>query len=111
MKSIIIIWLIFAVLYFTLGCLHWRAANIIMPYIPMLLPYGITSAKKAMDKHIDDLNNSSKRQNRYAAYGYFLASAIALFSMKLGIRDYRKLKKLEQNQKDEQKKMVAGYYG
>ncbi|MFC1528728.1 hypothetical protein ACFL5B_02340 [Candidatus Latescibacterota bacterium] len=107
MKSIVIIWLIFAVLYLTLGYLHWRAKDIKMPYISMLAVNGI-SAQKGMDKHIDDLNNFSKRQNYYTSFGYFLASAIALFSMVLGIRENIKLMKLEQKQKDEKLMRIAG---
>ena len=92
MKSIVIIWLIVALLYLTLAGLHWKAMDIKMPYIPMLGVDGI-SGQEGMDKHIDDLNNSSKRQNFYAAIGYSVASFLALFSMVLGIKENTKLKK------------------
>jgi len=101
-----IIWLIFAVLFFALGFFHWKASKKIIPPFqmsrrPLMRPdspvqVNIEMAGAGIDKPLEDFvsdfnsylkhyNESSRRQNRIGAFGYFLASGTALFSMFLTI--------------------------
>lgn len=91
-----IIWLIFAVLFFVLGYFHWRASGKIIPSFqvsgrPFDKQVSVKIAGADVDKplkdfardfnsYLDHYNESSRRQNRIQAFGYFLASATALFS-------------------------------
>ncbi len=38
-----------------------------------------------VNSFVDGYNDSTARQNRYAAFGYLLAAVVAIFSMVLGI--------------------------
>ena len=71
MKRIIIIWLIFFVLYLTLGCLHWRVRNDKMPHVRM--PTVMTVRfDKGIKIFIDEYNKKNQTQNMLSAIGYFL---------------------------------------
>jgi hypothetical protein len=91
-----IVWLIFAVLFLVLGCFHWKASRRNVPPFevserPLAKQASIGILGADVDKplrdfardfnsYLDHYNKSSRRQNRIGAFGYFLASATALFS-------------------------------
>jgi hypothetical protein len=91
-----IIWLIFAVLFVALGCFHWKASRKSIPPFqvserPLSKHASVGILGADVDKPLKDFasdfnsyltqyNKSSRRQNRVQAFGYFLASATALFS-------------------------------
>ena len=91
-----IVWLIFTVLFLVLGCFHWRASGKSIPPFQVserpLAKQGFVGILGAdVDKplkdfardfnsYLDHYNKSSRRQNMFQAFGYFLASATALFS-------------------------------
>ena len=91
-----VIWLIFTFLFFSLGCCHCiSSGKIIPPFQVSGRPFdkqvsvkiaGVDVDKPLKDfaadfnSYLDHYNKSSRRQNRFQAFGYFLASATALFS-------------------------------
>ncbi len=97
-----VIWLIFTALFLVLGIFHWIASRKVIPHFQVSVrPYmqpssGIQVIAKIggadIDKpledfvsefnsYLDDYNQSQRRQNRLQAFGYFLASATALYSL------------------------------
>ena len=101
-KKMFVIWLIFTILFFSLGCFHLKASkNKISLFQISERPLSeYTSVKisgadvdkplkdfaRDFNSYLDRYNESSERQNIIAAIGYFLASAAALFSMFLVLR-------------------------
>jgi len=104
--NIWIIWLIFALVFGLLAYYHWRLSKKILPqFQPPEIPYweptegipintGIADKdiKKAFDdfsdafnSYIKDYNESSGRQNRLQAFGYLVASFMAIFSLSITI--------------------------
>ncbi|HEG43954.1 MAG TPA: DUF2971 domain-containing protein [Phycisphaerales bacterium] len=76
-----IIWLIFAIIFFLLGCYHLQASkNNISPYP---IPSSEMQVGGIINQHVVKLNKLNTRQNQMAAYGYFGAAATACFSMYL----------------------------
>jgi hypothetical protein len=98
---ILLIWLIFAGLFFGLGHYHNVKAKETMPKIEVkrypsdnstsIKRGGIPSEQRLFDfgddfnEYIDNQNESNRRANLYAAYGYYLASLTALFSAFLSV--------------------------
>ena len=91
-----ILWFIFAVIFLALGVFHWRMAGKSVSYLQVkqLMPQGIqvdiTMAgidfQEFVDKfnrYIDHYNQTSKKQNKVQAIGYWVASLIAVFSFVL----------------------------
>jgi len=99
MKKLSIIWLIFVLLFISLGFFHLNASRkSISPFQLSERPFDkYVSAEIAgadIDKplkdfardfnsYLGDYNKSSRKQNRIAASGYFLALLTAIFSMVL----------------------------
>ena len=107
MKTKIIIstlWLIFAVLFFTLAWLHWAESKQIIQEFKITRVFGdgaeftvgsISIEKPFQDfanefnnKYLADQNESNRKANRLAACGYFLAGLTALVSMGLTSWEY-----------------------
>ena len=96
-KKIFVIWLIFTILFFSLGCFHLKESrNKISLFqvserpLSEYMSIKISGADvdeplkdfaRDFNSYLDRYNDSSGRQNIMAALGYFLASAVALFSM------------------------------
>jgi len=101
-KKMCVIWIIFTILFFVLGCFHLVASrnNISLFQVserPLSEYMSIKISGADIDEplkdfardfnsYLDSYNESSRRQNIMAAFGYFFASAAALFSMFLGLR-------------------------
>lgn len=99
--SVLLIWFIFAGLFFGLGYYHNVKAKETMPKIEVkrYLSDNFTSIKRGgipneqrlidfgddFNKYIDKENESNRRANRCAAYGYYLAGLTALFSAFLSV--------------------------
>ncbi len=100
------IWLFFALLFSLLSYYHWRLSKKIFPLFQLPeIPYwrptsgipvntGIADEdiKRAFDNfrdgfnsYIKDYNESSRRQNRLQAFGYLVATFIAILSLSLTI--------------------------
>ena len=47
---------------------------------------GMAEMREAVNAYIDDYNNSTRKQNLFAAAGYGLAALTALFSMGMEIK-------------------------
>jgi len=93
---VLLIWFIFAGLFFGLGHYHNVKAKETMPKIEVkrypsdnstpINRGGIPIEQRLFDfgddfnEYIDNQNESNRRANRYAAYGYYLAGLTALFS-------------------------------
>ena len=93
MKMVSIIWLVFTVLFFVLGCLNWGISKQSIPPFqvsgrPFDRQVTVKIAGADVDKPLRDFaddfnsylkqyNESSRKQNKIAAFGYFLASGTA----------------------------------
>lgn len=103
-----IIWVIFAALFFLLGCFYWQESKRMIPPFKLAerkysssdspIRVSILAAGTPLDQPLEDFavqfnayleeqNSSSHKINRRAAYGYFLAGATALFSAFVSWRD------------------------
>ena len=91
-----ILWFVFAVVFLVLGCYHWKMASKCISHLQVkqLMPQGmkvqITMAgidfAEHVDKfnrYIDHYNQTSIKQNKVQAIGYWVASIIAVFSFVL----------------------------
>ena len=106
--SLSIIWLIFAVLFFILGSSHWAESKKSIPpfevtqreldrpgsSVSATIKFKGTELDKPLkdfatdfNKYLEEQNESSRKSNRRAAWGYFLASLTAFVSMLLEWRD------------------------
>ena len=100
MKKPSIIWLVLAILFISLGFFHLNASRkSVSPFQPSeeyagldikLVGISIKSFVCELNSYIDHYNESTRRQNRIAAFGYFLASLTAIFSMVLTFYHQRK---------------------
>jgi len=107
MKTRIIIsifWLIFAVLFFYLAWLHWAKSKQTIPKIEVrkyksddtttIARGGVPIEQRLIDfgddfnKYLDDQDESSRKANLYACYGYLLAGLTAFVSMGLKWWEY-----------------------
>jgi hypothetical protein len=100
--ALVVIWLIFAGLFFWLGFRHWKQSNRFLPafkvkprpfqqpgscitgtvdFLGSGLDKPLEDFVDDFNKYIDDQNRSNRDANRLAAYGYFLASGTAIISM------------------------------
>lgn len=96
MKKLSIIWLVLAILFLILGSFHLNVSRkSVSPFQPSEEYTGIDiklvgiSTKgfvREFNSYLDHYNESTRRQNRIAAFGYFLASVTAFFSMYLTYR-------------------------
>jgi hypothetical protein len=76
---------VFAVMFLILGCLHWRdSKNFISPF-----PRSLTSSdfEFSFNQFLKKFNESAQQQNKYAAYGYWLACSTSFFAVFLEWRD------------------------
>ncbi len=96
-KKMFVIWLIFTIIFFSLGCFHLMesrnkislfqvSGRSVSEYITIEIAGGdidepLRDFVRDFNSYLDRYNESSRRQNIMAALGYFLASAVALFSM------------------------------
>ena len=93
-----ILWFVFAAVFLVLGLFHWKMAGKSISHLQVnqLMPQGITvqitmagiDFNEFVDKfnrYIDYYNQTSKKQNKVQAIGYWLASIIAVFSFVLVI--------------------------
>ncbi len=89
MGIIPITWLVFAIIFISLGVYHWNASkNNINPFpIPQSNNIDKNTSQALMqfgniiNSHVCKLNKSSKSQNIIAALGYWAAAATAVFSV------------------------------
>jgi len=80
-----IIWLVFAAIFFVLGSLHCQASkNFISPF-----PRSLNSSdfEFKFNQFLKKFNESTQKQNEYAAYGYGVACGTSLFALFLEWRD------------------------
>ena len=93
-----IIWLVFATIFLALGCYHWTMASKSISHLQVkqLMPQGMkvqitmagidfTEFVDKFNRYIDYYNQTSKKQNKVQAIGYWVASIIAVFSFVLVI--------------------------
>lgn len=94
--AVSIIWLIFAILFFVLGRRHWDASKKDIPHFELserplagqvLVEIGgadvdqpIRDFAADFNSFVNEQNESSRRQNKYSAYGYWMAALMALVS-------------------------------
>jgi len=99
-----ILWLIFAVLFFTLAGLHKTESKRTIPKIKVgkyasyeatkIIRGGVPTEQRLFDfgddfnKYLDDQDESNRKANLYAFYGYFLAGFVALASLVFEWREY-----------------------
>ena len=104
-----VIWLIFAVLFFLLGLSYWVDSGKRIPPFKVAqrafqkpnsgiyanvdvagtsLDQPLKDFARNFNKYLSDQNESSSNANKRAAWGYFLASLTALFSIVLEWREY-----------------------
>jgi len=89
-----IIWLIFVVIFFALGCFHWKMAGKSISYLKVeqLMPKGVSGQIRLLgvdfqefiekfNHYIDYYNKTAKKQHKIQAIGYWVATAVALFSL------------------------------
>ena len=88
-----IIWFVFATIFLALGCLHWKMAGRSIAYLQVkqLMPEGMKAKvvllgvdfQEFTDKFNDYItyyNQTSSKQHKFQAVGYWVASATAIFS-------------------------------
>jgi hypothetical protein len=95
-----IVWSIFTAIFIALGCFYWKMASKSVSHFQVgknqSYPAGITAQihlvgidfKEFVDKfnsYIDYYNQTSKKQNKLQAIGFWVASLVALFSLILTI--------------------------
>lgn len=96
-----ILWFVFAAIFLALGCFHWKMVGKSISYLQvtedknwMPIKGGIrvqiagTDIVEFADKfnrYIDYYNQTSKKQHKMQAIGYWVASIIAVFSFVLVI--------------------------
>ncbi len=93
-----ILWFVFAAIFLALGCFHWKIAGKSISHLQVSANQQRRSGIKAsiqlvgidfvefVDKfnsYINYYNQTSKKQNRIQAIGYWVASLIAVFSFVL----------------------------
>lgn len=96
MKKLSIIWLVLAILFISLGFFHLNASRKSISLFQLDEKYAgvdVTSAGISIkdfvcefNSYLDYYNESTRRQNRIAAFGYFLASVTVFVSMYLTYR-------------------------
>lgn len=97
-STLLILWFIFAGIFFTLGTIHLEESNnkiqigdYKLPELKVAIVEGIGSGGSTVNKYAADLkrvlndyvgkyNLSTKKQNLFAAFGYFLAFGTSLAS-------------------------------
>lgn len=93
-----ILWFVFAVVFLALGLFHWKMASKSISHLQVkqLMPQGMkvqitmagidfTEFVDKFNRYIDYYNQTSKKQNKVQAIGYWVASIIAVFSFVLVI--------------------------
>jgi len=100
--SISVLWLVFAVLFFVLALLHFAESKKTIPEFKMTsipssmdIKFGKASLREILggfaydfNKHLANQDESNRKANLYACYGYLLAGATALVSMVLVWQGY-----------------------
>lgn len=97
MKMIIVIWAVIALIFFGLGVYHWKQANNVIPKFSLTerplkslgtikalgldIDQPIKDFAKEFNDYINDQNDFNRRQNRYAAAGYWLSSFLCVLSV------------------------------
>ena len=95
MTLLVVFWAVFAVIFLALGVFHWNMRNKSISYLQLKgsqLPQGvIVTAKIAgvdfvdfadkFNRYIDYYNQTAKKQHKIQAIGYWVATAVALFSL------------------------------
>lgn len=121
--SISVLWFVFAVLFFLLALLYCAQSRQTIPEFKMTsipsamdINFGKASLREILEdfaydfnKHLADQDESNRKANLYACYGYLLAAATALVSMVLVWQGYifallAKLVLLVKSQKTSKKK-------
>ena len=96
-----ILWFVFAVVFLVLGCFHWKEASKRISHfsiserpLSQMGRVGILGAdidKPLQDfagdfnNYLDDYNQTTSKQHKMQAIGYWVASIIAVFSFVLVI--------------------------
>lgn len=99
MICLTIIWLVFATIFLALGCYHWNMRNKSISYLQVtedknwmpikgeirvqIAGTDIVEFADKFNRYIDYYNQTSKKQNKAQAIGYWVASLIAVFSFAL----------------------------
>jgi hypothetical protein len=107
---LLIIWLIFSALFFTLAIWHWKQSKHAIPPLEVTIRkferpgsqvkvkniFSGTSLDKPLkdfaddfNKYLEKQNKSNRKMNQRTALGYFLASLTALASMIVEIASFR----------------------
>jgi hypothetical protein len=93
-----IIWGVFTLMFLALGRFQWKMAGKSIEHLQIKqhMPEGVKAQVSIMgvdftefvnnfNSHIDYYNQTSKRQNKTQAIGFWVASATALFSLVLTV--------------------------
>ena len=92
---LIIIWAVFVIVFLVLGIFHWSIRNKSISYLQLIqrrMPEGVTVTAEIagvnfgdfadkFNRYIDYYNQTTRKQHIVQAIGYWVASAIALFSL------------------------------
>jgi len=98
MVCLSIIWGVFTLMFLALGCIQWKMAGKSISHFQVRqnIPKGVEFKLNLgyvdfnefvgnFNKYIDYYNQTSKRQNKTQAIGYWVASLTALFSLILAL--------------------------
>jgi hypothetical protein len=93
-----IIWGIFALMFLALGCFQWKMAGKSISHFQIKQPIpgeiqgqvrimgvDFTEFVDKFNSYIDYYNQTSKKQNKAQAIGYWVASFTAIFSLALAL--------------------------
>ena len=101
--GILIIWLVFAVLFFVLGLYHWNVAKTSVPpfklserpgknmgsvnFLGADIDQPVNDFAEDFNRYLTEQNELSKKQNRLSVCGYWLAALTALVSLFLSLKN------------------------
>ena len=95
MTVLVVIWAVFAVVFLALGIFHWNMRNKSISYLQLRerqLPEGVTIKAEIagvdfvdfadkFNRYIGYYNQTTRKQHKIQAIGYWVAAATALFSL------------------------------
>jgi len=99
MTLLVVIWAVFAAIFLALGMFHWNMRNKSISYLQLKgrqLPQGVTIKAEIagvdfgdfadkFNRYIDYNNQTTKKQHKIQAIGYWVASTTAIFSFVLAM--------------------------
>ena len=93
-----IVWLVFAVIFLTLGCHHWKMKGKNISYLQVkgfeqfeekaqanIMGVDFADFVKKFNQYVGYYNEASKKEHWAQAIGYWVASATSLFSFALAL--------------------------